>query len=455
MDDILTVYGNRALSGSVHVAGFKHALVTISAAALAADCSVTIENCPDIEETQVIASLLSTLGASASYDGRALKIDARNTSGNELDPIDAARIHGSVYLLPALLARSGSAVLPESGGCQISNAPGGKRPIHHYLDIFNRFGASVTAKEDGRTVVSAAKLLGCEIDLLDYTADPRLRTGPLYSGATKTALLTAAVAHGVSVLHSPYPKPDVTELVAVLRQLGVSITELGDGTLLVEGTGGPLSGGPAVHRLIPDLIEVATWICAGTLFGDRQLKILGTDMTGAARALAPDLEVLDRMGALVEIGPQQIVVSRAPELRSVDVVISSHGVFSDNQPFLALLAAYATGESSITETVWTARFGYADGLAALGIRVERRGRVLFVHGPWAPRPSRGLITAGDLRAAAALLLAALAVPARTQLAGMRHLRRGYPDLPGALCSLGADITAEKDTSRARQLSGIA
>lgn len=454
MDNILTVYGGRTLSGSVHVSGFKHALVTISAAALAADCPVTIENCPDIEETRVIASLLSTLGASASYDDHVLKIDARNTSGNELDPFDAARIHGSIYLLPALLARSGSAMLPEPGGCQIGNAPGGKRPMRHYLEIFSRFGASQTINENGRTVISAARLRGCEIDLLDYTDDPRLRTGPLYSGATKTALLTAAVARGISILRSPYPKPDVTELVAVLRQLGVSITDRGDDTLLVEGADGLLSGGPAVHRLIPDLIEVMTWICAGSVFCDRQLEILGTDMTSAARALAPELEVLGRMGALVDIGPQQLVVSRAPELRPVDAAITSHGVFSDSQPFLALLAAHATGRSSITETVWTSRFGYADGLAALGIRVERRGSVLFVHGPWAPRPSHGLITAGDLRAAAVLLLAGLAVPDSTQLAGMRHLRRGYPDLPGALRSLGAVITAEKEPSSARELSGV-
>jgi UDP-N-acetylglucosamine 1-carboxyvinyltransferase len=424
----------------VSVPGFKHSLVACVAAAALADAPVRLENCPDIEETRVLAQLITQLGGTARIEDGALAIDCTGIDSADLPDEDVARIHGSVYLMPALLGRFGKVWMPGSGGCRIGDEPGRRRPVRQYVEVFQRFGA--TASEDpadGTVTVTAAQLTGCEIDLLDFTTDRELRTGPLYSGATKTALLTAAVATGTSVIHAPYPKPDVTELVAVLRALGVDVETTAGGSYVVHGHGAPPAGRPVRHVLVPDLIAIMTWICAGALLAETPMTVRGERMTDAAGALAPERAVLDALGVRVDWGERTCVVHPIGELAPVDVVVASHGVFSDSQPLLALLAAQADGQSVITETVWTGRFTYADGFEALGMDVKAQGAQLRIRGPWQSGPGTRQIVAHDLRAAAALLLASLATPGTTVLTGMGHLARGYPDLPGELLRTGADI----------------
>jgi len=305
--------------------------------------------------------------------------------------------------------------------------------------VFERFGARSRVDPDGGLTVSAPRLRGTTIDMADFMSDRALRTGPLYSGATKAALLTAAMAHGTSVVRAPYPKPDVTELVTVLRALGVAIEQTEDEAYVVDGCGGPLHGPSADHVLIPDLIAVVTWICAGALLADEPLTITAERMSDARLALAPELDTLDAMGVRTEWHGSTCVVHPARGLRPVDVLAASHGVFSDSQPLLALLAALAPGRSSVRDTVWTSRFTYATGFAGLGMDVQVDGPRMRVAGPWRPRPTTDPLHALDLRSAAALLLAALATPGETTLTGMRHLARGYPDLPRDLTRLGAHL----------------
>ncbi|MEU7723863.1 hypothetical protein AB0B78_01150 [Streptomyces sp. NPDC040724] len=437
----LTVEGGRPLAGTVTVPGFKHSLVSCVAAAAAADTPVRLENCPDIEETRVLALLVTQLGGAARVTDGALVVDGTGMSTTTMSEEDVSRIHGSVYLLPSLLRRFGTVHMPRSGGCRIGDRADGGRPVSQYVDVFQRFGAKAAHDDGGSLTVSAPRLVGCEIDLLDFTSDRRLRTGPLYSGATKTALLTAAVADGTSILHSPYPKPDVTELLTVLRALGVEVDVTGAGSYVVHGHGAPLSGRPVTHVLVPDLITIMTWICAGALLAEGPMTIRATRMRDAARALAPERAVLDSLGVRVDWDKESCTVHPAGKLSPVDVVVASHGVFSDSQPFLALLAARADGDSTIAETVWTGRFTYAEGLAALGMDVRIEGTRLHIRGPWQPEARNLGATAQDLRAAATLLLAALASPGTTTLDGMGHLARGYRDLPGELVRSGARITA--------------
>jgi UDP-N-acetylglucosamine enolpyruvyl transferase len=241
------------------------------------------------------------------------------------------------------------------------------------------------------------------------------------------------------VLHHLYPKPDVTDLVDALRGFGADIDTTSAGSLIVYGRGNGALCHDVCHTLVPDLIEVVTWICAGVVLSSSPLRITGTDMARACSALAPELAVLDEMGVQFDMSANEIMVHPAQALRAVDVTAASHGVFSDNQPFLALLAAYAHGTSKITDTVWPDRFGYLSGLVALGVDMCRRGPSLRVHGPCPPKKPGQRIHATDLRAAAVLLLAALAVPGPTTITGTHHLARGYPDLSAALCAFGADI----------------
>jgi UDP-N-acetylglucosamine enolpyruvyl transferase len=439
--ELLVRGGGRQLRGEVTVPGFKHSLVTVLSAAAAADALVRVTNVPDIVETRVLSSLLRDAGARIALDGDVLELDASGIRDATLDPGLASRIHGVVYLIPALLHRTGRVVVPANGGCQIGDGPSLARPVEQYISVLRAFGATAAVGAEGDLTVTANRLRGCEIDLLDHTADRVLKTGPHYSGASKMALLLAAVSEGVSTLRNLYPKPDVTDLVDVVQQLGAEIERPVDGTVVVHGRGGKDLSTPVSHALVPDVIEVVTWICAATTAGAEPLVVRGEGMGRAVTALAPELDALRVMGVDFDAGDRSVIVRPAEQLRPIELTIASHGVYSDSQPFLVLLAAHAHGRSRFTETVWANRFSYLALLEQLGMRVGRTDRAAVVDGRCPPSvPGRELV-APDLRGAAVALLAALTVPGPTLLSGTEHLARGYADLPGALNALGADIVA--------------
>jgi UDP-N-acetylglucosamine enolpyruvyl transferase len=458
-DAHLWVCGGRPLTGTVDVSGFKHSLVTLVAAACAAQAPAVFMNCPDITESHVLVRELELLDVAAELVDGVLKVDPRPSASRERllvgkctaraacrglnvdERRDAEQVvHGSIYLASALVSRSGTAVIPTAGGCQIGDRSGGRRPVEHYVDVFRRFGARADEDELGQLVLSADRLSGCTIDLLDYTSDKTLQSGPLYSGATKVAVLNAVVAHGTSILHNPYRKPDVTELVDVLCAFGADIESTSSGSLIVHGCGPDALRTPVHHTLMADLIELVTWICAATLLASSPLRVRGCRLDAACTALAPELEILSRMGTHVERANGSLVVYPTRDLSATDIVIASHGVFSDSQPFVALLATFAQGASTITETVWSKRFGYAEGLRQLGCSLAQAGPTLRIRGGAPPERSNQHLHATDLRAAAVLVLAAACVDGSTCLTGIHHLARGYPDFVGTLSALGADIS---------------
>lgn len=440
--DRFVVEGGGGLSGTVRVSGFKHALVSLLGAACATESSVVIHNCPAIAETSTLIRLIQGLGGSAELVDGSLYVDARGVRHGRLDPEAANAIHGSVYLAPALVARTGEALMATGGGCQIGDGFHGGRPVEHYVNIFERYGAQVRGDGAGFLRIQSKQFVGCDIDLLDFTSDRELRTGPLYSGASKMALLTAAVATGRSTLLHLYPKPDVTELVAFLRRLGVEIE--GDSTdrLVVHGRGGAGFAPEASYTLMADLIEIVTWICAGAVLGNNKLRIQGAGVARAVRALAPEMSVILGMGVPVSEDGDALTVEPMEGGRAFDVLVASTGVYSDSHPLLALLATICHGRSRITETVWHNRFDYVRGLASLGARIEHDGNSAVIHGPARPHLAGKTLQANDVRSAAVLLLAALAVKGVTTIEGTRHLARGYVNLPATLQDLGATIRAE-------------
>ena len=431
------VGGGRPLGGTVAPSGFKHALVTAVAAACLGQAPVRISNCPAIAESQVLADLVEQAGGTVRRTATTLELDATAISTAELEPELVAAIHGSIYLAPALLVRCGSVTVPGSGGCRIGDGQGNRRPVEQYVDVLRRFGAEASVRPDGGFSATARTLRPTEIDLLDYT-DRSIRSGPYYSGASKVALLAAAGARGTTLLRNPYPKPDLTDTIAVLCLMGADIEQPADDLVVVHGDPDALCR-PAEWTLLPDLIEIVTWLCVGATVCPQGLTVTGPQMFRAARALAPELGVLATMGVPVEVGPTSITTRPAARPTPVDVVVQSHGVYSDSQPFIALLACAASGGSRIRDTVWSRRFDYADQLNLLGTRMRHTGDTLSIAGPCPPGIPGRRLHATDLRAAAVLLLAALQVTGTTTVDGLAHLARGYPDLPGELVRLGADI----------------
>ncbi|MFI0898189.1 hypothetical protein [Streptomyces sp. NPDC020983] len=433
------LHGGRPLGGTVVVPGFKHSLVTALAMACMGTGEIRLENVPRIAESEVLARLIESAGRRVERTGDHLTVARGDfAAAGEFAPADVAAVHGSVYLAPAVLAHTGAVRMPPAGGCRIGGADGGSRPVRHYAEVLERFGAQAHVLPDGGLAASARRLRGCHIDLLDFTDDRARATGPRYSGASKFALLAAAAAEGTTVLRNLYPKPDVTDMIDVLAAMGATTDSPEPGTVVVSGGPDALTRDTR-HRLLPDLIEVVTWISAAVVACPDGLRVVGAGMDRAVAALSPEFAVLDQMGLRAEVSADAVVVRPQGTLRPVTVVIGSHGAYSDSQPFLALLSCMADGVSRLEETVWPGRLGYADELRKVGADLRRDGRFLTARGPWRPTPTDDVLHAGDLRAAAVLVLAALAVPGRTVIGGLGHLARGYADFLGSLTGLGARI----------------
>lgn len=438
----LLIEGGRPLHGDVRVAGFKHALVTVIGAAMVGRAPVTITNCPEIEETRVLGELLRRAGGQVAHQPGSLTLDLGGLRDQPLTTALTARIHGTAYLVPGLLARFGRVELPPAGGCRIGDRPAGGRPVEHYLAVLRRFGARGQITGDGALSVVADRLTGCEIDLREFMADPVLLSGPLYSGATKTAILAAAAAQGVTRLHYPYPKPDVTELIRVLSAMGWSIQRPDPNQLIIEGRPDRGEPRPVTHALISDLIEVVTWATAAVITGS-SIRLTGLTGQAVAAGLAPEIAVARRMGLHWQPdGADAVVIRPTLPNRPADVTVTSPGIFSDNQPFLMLLATLAPGRTHIRETVWQNRFAHVPELNRLGTRIAVRGNTARITGRRPPVRAAERLVAADLRGASTLLLAALRPPGTTRLFGTHHLARGYQDLVGDLRRLGARISTE-------------
>jgi len=439
MTDAYVVEAITRFEGRVKLQGFKHSLMTVTAAALCSDAPVTIDNCPDNSQMAALVAALRAIGAEAAFGDGRFTLDATTVATADLPGPVCREVHGLAYLLPALVTRLGRASLPPEGGCAIGDGPLGDRPISQYAEVLSRFGAEVAITPDRTMTVTAGTLRGCEIDLRRFCRDPIAIAGPLHSGATKMAILCAALADGPSTLRHPYPKPDVVELVAALAEMGADIRYVDARTIRAAGNGGTVLSKPLHHRLITDLIQVVTWVCAGTVAGTGPLTMSLADPERVVEALAAEFEAFELMGASVTTGPREIVVRPVERLRPFDVRATSYGVFSDSQPLLTLMATKADGVSRIRDQVWNGRFSHVAGLTALGCEVDVVGDTALVRGPRPPSRADVVVSARDLRAAATLLIAGLCAPGRTTVHGVGHLARGYVDLVGDLRSLGATI----------------
>ena len=434
---ILHIHGGDRLSGRVHPARFKHSVVTAIAVGALSRAPVTIVDPPDIVEMRVLAGLLAAAGADVACAPGRMTIEARGL-GQDMELAAAGAIHGSVYLAPAFLARNGVAHMTAAGGCRIGAGAAGLRPFGHYVKIFRRFGAEVAQTDAERLTITAHHLTGTEIDLLDFVDDRGARSGPLFSGASKMALLCAAIARGTTVLRHLYPKPDVMDLPPLLARMGARVDWLDAHSVRIEAEGGAALAREAAYDPPADLIELTTWIVVGALLARDRIVIEGPGLAPALAAIEPERGVLARFGVVVEGDGDTLTITPTKSLRPTSFAAQSCGVFSDAQPLLALLACHAPGRSCLTDLVWSGRFAYADGLAQLGARIDRRGGALTLQGPTQFRAGQRL-TAPDLRAAAAYVIAALCIPGETIVDDAGHLPRGYEGLVDNLRLLGARI----------------
>lgn len=430
--DALRIMGGRRLHGIVAASGSKNATLPIMAAAILCEGPVVLSGAPRLTDVQTLAELLEHLGVESHRD-TAGDLHLRTTDHSQtVAPTKLVRrMRASFCVLGPLLARRGRAVVPLPGGCNI-----GHRPVDLHLAGLAALGAELRI-ERGYVIAEADELRGAKIDL----------RGPHGSTVTGTAnVLSAAVlARGKTIITGAATEPEIVDLGRFLLAAGASIEGLGTDTLEIEGVE-QLEG--AQHEVIPDRIEVATLLLAAAI---TRGTVSVTDVR--PEHLVAVTEALSAAGADVAAGNHKITVHAEHRPRPVDLIARPYpGLPTDVQAQFMALLALADGESVIADDVFPDRTLHLAELARMGARITRRDRMAVVAG--VHRLGGAEVTATDLRATAALVLAGLAARGETIIHEAEHLERGYDGLPQKLLQLGAEITCLSAKQQATTAAGV-
>ena len=412
--DAFVISGGRRLKGAIRVNGAKNAALPLMAATLITPGEHVLENCPSLMDTRTMARVLETLGARVRFEEHVCRIDTGTVNSVEAPYELVKTMRASFYVLGPLLARFGEARVSLPGGCAW-----GPRPVDLHVKAMERLGADVTI-EHGYIVARAPRgLTGC-----------RFRFDLVSVGATGNLLMAAALARGETVIENAALEPDITQLAEYLFQMGAEIGGIGTHRLTVRGV---RSLAPGRVRIIPDRIEAATYLAAGAIAGG-PLRVTGMEPAHCGAVI----RTLEAGGATVTTEGDTVVVDRAGRPRAVDVTTAPFPGFpTDMQAQVMALLAIADGTSVLTDTVYHDRFTHVPELVRLGADVRLEGNVAVVKG--VERLSGCPVMATDIRASAALVLAALVAEGETHLSRIYHLDRGYEKLDEKLAAAGAEI----------------
>ena len=413
LDKFVITGGNR-LTGEVTISGAKNAAIASITAAILSDGVCRIENIPNITDVSSITRILYDMGAQVrTIDKSTLEIDPRKIHTCVASYELAKHIRGSYYLLGALLGRFSHAVVTMPGGCDF-----GVRPIDQHLKGFAALGASY--KLDGGMVdVRAEQLKGSHI-YLDVVS----------VGATVNIILAAVRAKGMTVIENAAKEPHIVDLANFLNSMGADIRGAGTDVIKIYGVE-HLNG--TTYSIIPDQIEAGTYmVAAAATSGDVLIKNV------IPKHLESITAKLEEMGVEVTEYDDSIRVRREGPLNKCNIKTMPHPGFpTDMQPQIAVLLSIANGTSIINESVWDNRFRYIEELKRMGAQISVDGRLAVIEG--VDHLSAAPVKATDLRAGAAMIIAALCAQGTSEVEDIQHIERGYENIEEKFRNLGADI----------------
>lgn len=405
------------LAGTVTVQGAKNSALKLMAATLLAEGEYALRRVPRIDDVEIMAELLVSMGLSVRRDADGTLTVRRGATCTPEAPYELVeRMRASIVVLGPLLSRFGSARVAMPGGDDF-----GTRPIDMHLRGLEALGASITFAH-GVIEARADLLRGTKV-LLDFPS----------VGATENLLLAAVLAKGTTTIDNAAREPEIADLAAFLNRMGAVVEGAGTSTITVEGVE-ELT--PADHEVIPDRIEAATYLAAVGMAG-------GEILLAGARADHMDMLVhkLGAMGVRVAETSDGLWAARPGprRLTAVDVATLPYpGVATDYKPLLVTLLSVADGVGVVTENVFAAnRYAYVAELQRMGADISLASHHAVVRG--VPRLSGAPVKAPDIRAGAALVVAGLAAEGETSVSGVHHIDRGYEDMAAKLASLGADV----------------
>ena len=413
------VQGGKPLFGEVEISGAKNAAVAIIPAALLVDGVCRIENIPQISDVTMSLKILEQLGAGIrSINPHTVEIDCTHIHTTRTSYELSRKIRASYYLIGALLGRFGRAEVAMPGGCNF----GGVRPIDQHVKGFTALGAKVVV--EGGFIHATA-------------ADGRLKGANVYLdvvsvGATMNIMMAAAMADGSTVIENAAKEPHIVDLANFLNSMGANIRGAGTDTIKIRGVE-RLTGG--TYAIIPDQIEAGTYMAAVAAAGGQVLvkNIIPKHMDCITAKL-------QECGVEVEEKEDTLLVRRTQRLRRTNIkTLPYPGFPTDMQPQITAVLSLAEGTSLVTEGVWSSRYRYVDELKRMGASIQVDDKTAVVEG--VDHLTGAPIQAYDLRAGAALVIAALAAHGRSEISNVQYIERGYEDIVSKLRALGADICA--------------
>ncbi len=414
--DKLVINGGPRLRGNVAISGAKNACLPIMAATILAEGPSVLKSAPNLADIHALIELLGELGVTTGREGETLELCVEDESVSYARYDLMRKMRAGICVLGPLLAKRGSARVAMPGGCAI-----GLRPIDLHLRGLEAMGAEIHL-ESGDIVATADHLRGAEVFM----------GGPFGSTVLGTAniLMAATLAEGTTVIECAACEPEVEDLATYLNAMGARIRGAGAPRITVEGVEG-LTG--CEHTVIPDRIEAGTFMCAAAITnGEVRIDPVRIDHMMAV------VDRLRAVGVIIERSNGGVDVSSARRLAPVDVTTQPYPGFpTDLQAQVMTLVCLADGNSVITEKIFPDRFLHVAELARMGARIRKEGPTAIVTG--AKRLVGAPVMASDLRASAALVLAALAAEGETTVNRIYHLDRGYQRIEEKLLALGADI----------------
>lgn len=414
MAEYIEIIGDRRLQGRVGISGAKNAALPMLMASLLTAEEVELLNVPNLEDVNLTLHLLEHFGAQVDFFAGCARVCTPALAVTEASYSLVKALRASFWVLAPVLARGGAARVALPGGDII-----GARPVDMHLAALAQMGADLKVKHG---VVYAAAPGGLRPSRIE------LRFPSV--GATHQIMMAAALTKGVTVIEGAAREPEVIALADLLTRMGAEVEGAGGSTVVVRGR--EQLGGAKV-RLIGDRIEAGTYLLAGAASGGK-VRVEGVDPV----FLGALLNVLEQMNVAVQSGADFIAVERAAELRAVDMSTAPFPGFpTDLQAPLMAVLAMARGVSRIEENVFEGRFGHVSELCRMGANIVVEDRVATVTG--VPRLTAAPVEGMDIRAAAALVVAALAAEGTSMIYEPQHLRRGYERLEDKLEALGAAI----------------
>ncbi len=410
----ILIEGGKPLSGSIKVSGAKNAALPIMAGVILSTGPVCLTNVPALNDVETMAKVLQALGVKTTHaGGNVYNFDA---SGQIIDeaPYELVKtMRASFFVMGPLLARLKKARVPLPGGCAI-----GVRPVNIHLKGFEALGAQVSI-EGGCAVAVAEKLRGARI-LLDFPS----------VGATENLMMAATLAEGRTVIENAAQEPEIIDLANFLNSIGAKIEGAGNTSITIDGVE---QLGGCKYSVMADRIEAGTFAVLGAMNGG-PVRVENCDPDH----LLALINKLREMGAEITTEANALVVKADRRLRAVEVkTLPYPGFATDLQAQLMVAMCLAKGSSSVTETIFENRFMHVSELARMGASITIHDRTAVVHGVKSLQGAP--VSATDLRAGAAMVLAGLVAEGNTEISQVYHIDRGYEDLVGRIKKLGASI----------------